>query len=85
MHPKIKSELQNLERFDQALIALHLLCLHSRKPPLPHPVHFALVASLCMFALLPLMPHRPLAIPISIGGGLSFAFMITSWRKLCQK
>lgn len=57
-------------------VLLHVLYLHTRKPALPAPVHFSIVASLCMFALLPLMPHHPLAIPISIGGGISFALII---------
>lgn len=42
----------------------------------PAPVAFGLVASLSMFALLPLMPLHPLSIPTVIGAGLSFALLL---------
>jgi hypothetical protein len=37
---------------------------------LPLPIHYGILASLCMFILLPLMPHEIMSIPIIIGGGL---------------
>ncbi len=76
MNPLIKRDLQRLDRLDQFLVLLHLLDLHTRRPALPAPLHFSVVAALCMFALLPLMPHNPLSIPIVIGGGISFAFLL---------
>ena len=76
MNPLIKRELRKLSRADQVLIIFHLLCLYTRRPALPAPVHFSLVASLCMFALLPLMPHHPMSFPITIGGGISFALIL---------
>jgi hypothetical protein len=43
---------------------------------LPFPMHFSVVASLVMFALLPIMPDQPMAIPVVIGGGLAGALLI---------
>jgi hypothetical protein len=47
------------------------------KLPLPLLIHFAILASLCMFILLPVMPHHPLAIPIVIGGGLAGGLLLS--------
>ena len=47
------------------------LCALPKLDRLPAPVHFAMLASLFMFLLLPVMPHNPLAIPVTIGGGLA--------------
>ena len=46
-------------------------CAFPKLDGLPAPIHFAMLASLCMFLLLPIMPHNPLAIPVTIGGGLA--------------
>ena len=54
----------------------YILWLHLRRPALPRPVHFSVLASLLMFALLPVMPQHPMAIPIVIGGGLCGALLI---------
>jgi hypothetical protein len=32
-----------------------------------------------MFALLPIMPHRIIAIPAAIGGSISLAIILTQW------
>ena len=53
------------------------LCALPKLDKLPAPVHFAILASLCMFLLLPVMPHEPLAIPIIIGGGLAGGLLLT--------
>jgi len=45
-------------------------------PELPAPLHFSVLASLCMFVLLPVMPHHVMAIPIVIGGGVSGALLL---------
>jgi hypothetical protein len=42
------------------------------------------MASLIMFAFLPLMPHHPMAIPIVIGAGFSFALILQGGIKPCQ-
>ena len=43
---------------------------------LPPPVHFAVVASLSMFALLPLLEaNHPISMLVAFGGGLSFAIL----------
>jgi len=76
MEPLTKREIQELNQVDRVRVILYLLWLHTRKPALPRPVHFGLVASLCMFALLPAMPHHPLSIPTVIGAGVAFALLI---------
>jgi hypothetical protein len=81
MIPLKKSELGKLSWLDKALIVVHLLWVLTRLPALPPPVHFALVASLTMFALLPLMPLESIALPITIGGGISFALLVHQRRK----
>jgi hypothetical protein len=43
---------------------------------LPFPLHFAILASLCMFVLLPVMPYHPMALPIVIGGGLAGGLLL---------
>jgi hypothetical protein len=78
MKPPTKSKLQKLDLPDQVRVILHLVWLLLRRPALPRPVHFALVACLIMFALLPVMPFHPLAIPTVIGGGISFALIMQS-------
>jgi hypothetical protein len=60
-------------------VLLYVLWLHLRRPALPRPVQFSLVASLCIFALLPIMPHRIIAIPAVIGGSISLALILTQW------
>lgn len=70
--------LQGISKFDKYLILFYALWISLRRPALPRPVHFSLVASLCMFALLPLMPLRTMVIPIVIGGGVSFALLLQS-------
>ena len=55
------------------------------KLPLPFPVHYAILSTLCMFMLLPVMPHNPLAIPIVIGGGLSGGLLLSECRYLPEK
>jgi hypothetical protein len=52
------------------------LLLRQKLCNLPTPVHFALMAVLCMFILLPIMPLLPLAIPIVIGGGLAGGLLL---------
>lgn len=52
-------------------------CALPKLTKLPAPVHFAILASLCMFLLLPVVPHHPLAIPIVIGGGLAGGLFIS--------
>jgi len=44
------------------------------RPPIP--VHYGLLSSLCMFLLIPIMPHVPLAIPTVIGGGLAGGLLL---------
>lgn len=44
--------------------------------PLPLPVHFGVLSALCSFALMPLMPHRLIAFPIILGGGLAGALLL---------
>jgi hypothetical protein len=46
----------------------------------PAPVHFAILSSLCMFLLLPVVPHHPMSIPIVIGGGLAGGLFISGIR-----
>lgn len=41
------------------------------------PVGFALQAIVMMFSLLSIMPVHPMMMPVSVGGGLSFALL---WR-----
>jgi len=77
--------LQDFSYFDLYLILFYAIWLHTRRPALPAPVHFSLVASLCMFALLPIMPHHPLAIPTVIGAGISFALLLQGGNKQCPK
>jgi hypothetical protein len=76
MNPLTKRDLKKLNRFEQVRFLLYLIGRHTSFPALPAPVHFSLVASLTMFVLLPLMPLHPLAIPIVIGGGISFALLL---------
>lgn len=76
MLPPNPNDLRKLPKFDLYLVLLHVIWLSLRRPALPRPVHFALVASLCMFALLPIMPHNIMAIPIVFGGGISFALIL---------
>jgi hypothetical protein len=70
-----KKDLKKLGRIYQVRIILYLLWLHSRRPGLPAPVHFSIIAALCMFALMPLVPLKPISIPLLIGGGISFALL----------
>jgi hypothetical protein len=41
------------------------------------PVHFSILAALCMFILMPVMPLKPMAIPVIIGDGISGALLMT--------
>jgi hypothetical protein len=76
------NDLRKLSRLDQILVLIYLVYLYTRCPALPAPVHFSLVATLCMFALLPLVPLEPLSIPTAIGGGISFALLTHPKRKI---
>lgn len=51
-------------------------CIIPRLPTLPAPIHFGVLASLCIFMLLPIMPHHFMAIPIAFGGGLAGALLL---------
>jgi hypothetical protein len=73
--------LQGLSCFDIHLILFYIIWVRFRRPALPRPVHFALVACLCMFILLPVMPAHPLAIPTTIGAGISFALLLQGGNK----
>ena len=77
-HPETYTHRMTRKNLRDSLRHIRWLYLRQRltPPALPRPVHFALVACLCMFALLPLAPHHPLAFPIVIGGGLSFALLL---------
>lgn len=77
MSPKKSLDLQRFSLFDKYLILLYILWVKLRRPSLPRPVHFAVIASLGMFLFLPLFPLHPLSIPTSIGVGLSVALLVT--------
>lgn len=66
--------LQRLSLFDKHLILLYVLWVKLRRPALPRPVHFGVVASLATFAVLPLFPVHPVAMPASVGAGVCVAF-----------
>jgi len=44
------------------------------------PVRFSILAGLFSFALLPILPHHPLTIPLAFGTGLSISLIVTSIR-----
>jgi len=67
-NPPSHEEWQRLPPWVQLRIWWWVWC--SVHPGPPAPVHFAYMASLCMFILMPVMPLHPMAIPIVIGGGL---------------
>jgi hypothetical protein len=56
------------------IVARH--CILPNLPNLPAPIHFGVLASLCTFLLLPIMPHHIMAIPIAFGGGLAGALLM---------
>jgi hypothetical protein len=71
-------DLQRVPFLIKMKVAIWLFwCVNMPKLPLPFPMHFAILSSLCMFILLPVMPHHPLAIPIVIGGGLAGGLLLT--------
>jgi hypothetical protein len=45
--------------------------------PLPLLVHLSILTTLCSFFLLTIFPHHRLTIPAAIGGGISFALLLT--------
>lgn len=77
MQPSNLKDLKKLSKSDKILVLLYIIWQLLRRPALPKPVHFSLVASLTMFALLPIMPHRIIAIPATIGGSISLALILT--------
>ena len=52
---------------------------------IPAPVRFSIIASLGMFALLLIMPTRPISVPIVFGSALSLALLIYLPGRPCQK
>ncbi len=73
MLPKLK----RLKAADRRRFLRRLQYLYLRQHlTLPFPVSFSLRAVAGMFALLLVMPLHPLAIPATIGGGLSFALIL---------
>jgi hypothetical protein len=61
---------------------IFLLVLFARLfPDLVAPLHFAMLASLCMFVMLPVMPHHIMAIPTVIGGGLAGGLLLMGGRQ----
>jgi hypothetical protein len=75
--PIRRSDLQRLNRYYQIKILLYIIFSLLSFPELPRPIHFSIIASLCMFGLLPLLPHQVISLPIAVGGGLSFALLFT--------
>lgn len=73
---ELEAALQKLSKPDliAVLCHTHLVVAH-RKLALPFPLAFALRATVCMFALLFVLPAHPLAIPTIVGGGLAFALI----------
>jgi hypothetical protein len=45
-------------------------------PALPRPIHYSVIASLMMFLILSAMPHHPMMIPVTIGGGLAAGLIL---------
>jgi hypothetical protein len=76
MKPRSDPNLRGLNNRDRLLILFYVLWVRLRRPAFPRPVHFGVVACLCTFALLPVMPHHPLSMVIAFGGGLSAAILL---------
>jgi hypothetical protein len=62
-----------LHPWQRKVLVIHALCL--AVPRLHSPVAFAVRTAFAMFALLLILPHHPMSIPIASGGSLAFALI----------
>jgi putative NADPH-quinone reductase len=75
---ELNAALQKLSKSDlYAVLYRTYLIVARHKFALPFPVAFVLRATVCMFALLLIMPLHPMAIPAAFGGGISVALCFT--------
>jgi hypothetical protein len=88
-NPPTPEQWERLPRASKIYIYLIVLrnCCIPKLRGLPGPIHYSIVSTLCMFLLLPLMPHHPITIPTVIGGGLAggLLFMVKKYVSETEK
>ena len=86
----MKGKVRRLSRASRYKLLAFLYWLHLLEVLTPprliftrkvNPIQFAILSSGFTFALLPLMPLRPISMPLAFGAGLSGALIVTAIRR----